>query len=90
MKTKTYGSAVLTALQAQHKSIEEVEELVNHRRLQAFIRGGSATEWLDCFWQQVAILEANKCRKKIEERNLQTIFSGNARTYKSVTVIVLK
>lgn len=87
---KTYGSAVLTALQAQYKSIEEVEELVNHRRLQAFIKGGNPLEWLDCFWQQMAILEANRCRKKIEERNLQTIYSVNARTCKSVTVIVLK
>lgn len=87
---KTYGSAVLTALLAQHKSIDEVEELITERRLQAFINGGNPAEWLDCFWKQMAILEANRCRKKIEERNLQTIFSVNAKTYKSVTVIVLK
>lgn len=87
---KTYGSAVLTALQAQHKSIEEVEELITERRLQAFIKRGNPLEWLDCFWKQMAILEANRCRKKIEERNLRTIFSANARTCKSVTVIVLK
>ena len=56
---KTYGSAVLTSLQAQHKSIEEIEKLINHRRLQAFIKGGNPIEWLGCFWQQMAILEAN-------------------------------
>lgn len=61
---KTYGSAVLTALQAQNKSIEEVEELVNHRRLQAFIKGGNPFGWLDCFWQQMAILEANRINAK--------------------------
>lgn len=87
---KTYGSAVLTALQAQHKSIEEIEKLVSHRRIKAFLDGGNITDWLDCFWKQMAILEANKCRKKIEERNLLTIFSVNAGTCKSVTVIVLK
>lgn len=66
---KTYGSAVLTALQAQHKSIEEVEGLINHRRLQAFLKGGSSEEWLDCFWQQMAILETNRCRKNLKLRN---------------------
>lgn len=59
---KTYGSAVLTALQAQHKSIEEVGNLIQHRRLQAFIKGGNATEWLDCFWKQIAIITANGVR----------------------------
>lgn len=85
---KTYGSAVLTALQAQHKSIDEIERLIDHRRLKAFIDGGMPEEWLDCFWQQIAILEANRCRKKIEARNLQTIFSINVMTCKSVIVIV--
>lgn len=31
---KGFGSAVLTALQAQHKSIDEIERLIQHRRLQ--------------------------------------------------------
>lgn len=87
---KTYGSAVLTALQAQHKSIEEIEKLIDHRRLKAFIDGGNPKEWLDSFWQQMAILEANRCRKKIGARNLRMIFSINVRTCKSVTVIVLQ
>ena len=57
---KTYGSAVLTALQAQYKSIEEVGNLIHHRRLQAFIKGGNPTEWLDCFWKNIAILKAQR------------------------------
>ncbi len=87
---KTYGSAVLTALQAQHKSIDEIERLIQHGRLQAFIKGGNSEEWLDCFWQQMAILEAQKCQKKIAEKNLRKIFSSNVKTCKSVIVIVLQ
>lgn len=64
---KTYGSAVLTALQAQHKSIDEIERLIQHRRLQAFIKGGNSEEWLDCFWQQMAILEEEIWRKKMTD-----------------------
>lgn len=85
---KTYGSAVLTALQAQYKSIDVIGKLIDHRRLKAFVDGGMPEEWLDSFWRQMAILEAQRCRKKIEERNLQTIFSINVRTCKSVIVIV--
>lgn len=59
---KTYGSAVLTALQAQHKSVEEIEELVTHRRIKAFLDGGNVTEWLDKFWHEIAILVANGVR----------------------------
>lgn len=66
---KTYGSAVLTALQAQHKSIDEIERLIQYRRLQAFIKGGNSEEWLSYFWQQMAILEAQRCRKKLKLRN---------------------
>lgn len=58
---KTYGSAVLTALQAQYKSVGEIEELIIERRLQAFINGGNPIEWLDSFWQQMAIIKANSC-----------------------------
>ena len=87
---KTYGSAVLTALQAQYKSIEEVGNLIQHRQLKAFIKGGNTAEWIDCFWKNIAIMEAQRCRKKIEEKNLQTTFSINARTCKSVIVIVLQ
>lgn len=55
---KTYGSAVLTALQAQYKSIEEIDKLIQHRRLQAFIKGGLPEEWIERLWQNMAILEA--------------------------------
>lgn len=64
---KTYGSAVLTALQAQHKSIDEIGKLIDHRRLKAFIDGGMPEEWLDSFWQQMAIIEANKINLKLKE-----------------------
>lgn len=87
---KTYGTAVLTALQAQHKSIDEIERLIHHRRLQAFIKGGNSEEWLDSFWQQMAILEAQRCWKKITEKNLRKTFSSNVKTCKSVIVIVLQ
>lgn len=66
---KTYGSAVLTALQAQHKSIEEIGNLIQHRKLQAFIKGGSATKWLDRFWKQMAILEASRCQQNLMLQN---------------------
>ncbi len=66
---KIYGTAVLTALQAQHMGIDEIEKLIKHRQLQAFIKGGNSEEWLSCFWQQMAILEAQRCRKKLKLRN---------------------
>ncbi len=87
---KTYGSAVLTALQAQHASIEEVKELIRERQRQAVLEDGNSEEWLDCFWKQMAILEAQRCRKKITEKNLRKIFSINVKTCKSVIVIVLQ
>lgn len=62
---KTYGTAVLTALQAQHKSIDEIKRLIQERRLQAFIKGGNSEEWLDCFWKQMAILEAKWKAKNV-------------------------
>ena len=62
MANKTYGSAVLTALQAQHKSIEEIEKLVLKRRIQVFLDGGDIHGWLDCFWHTIAILVANGVR----------------------------
>lgn len=61
---KTYGSAVLTALQAQHKSIDEIDNLICKRRFKAFLDGGNPKEWLDCFWQQMAILEAQRINAK--------------------------
>lgn len=61
---KTYGSAVLIALQAQHKSIDEIGKLIDHRRFKAFLDGGNPVEWLDCFWQQMAILEAQRINTK--------------------------
>lgn len=70
---KTYGSAVLTALQAQHKSIEEIEELIQERRLQAFLKGGNPFEWLDCFWQQMALIKSERilmARAKRRYRNV--------------------
>lgn len=57
---KTHGTAVLTALQARYKTIEEIEELIYHRQLKAIIKDTNAVQWLDCFWQQMAILEAVK------------------------------
>ncbi len=57
---KLNGTAVLTALQAQHKSIEEIALLVQHRKLHAFMSGGMPGEWLDMFWQQIAIIEAGR------------------------------
>lgn len=58
---KGTGSAVLTALQSQYMSIDEIEELVIERRLKTFLNGGNPFEWLDCFWENIAIMEANKC-----------------------------
>lgn len=60
--SKTYGSAVLTALQAQYKSIEDIEQLFYDRKLEAYMQGRSPDKWTDDFWQQIAILEANRCQ----------------------------
>ena len=51
-----YGSAVLTALQAQHMSLDEIGDLIPYRRLKAFIAGGDSEEWLSCFWKNMAVL----------------------------------
>lgn len=87
---RNYGGAVLTALHAQHKNSKEISRLIQQRILEAYLRGGKSEEWFDCFWHSMAILEAQKCREKIEERNLQMIFSINVKTCKSVTVSVRK
>ncbi len=57
---KHYGSAALTALQAQYKSVEEVGELIRHKKLKAFIDGGMPEKWLDEFWHTMAVLEAQR------------------------------
>ena len=56
---KTYGSAVLTALHAQYKNIEEIERLATRRRIKVFLEGRDCKEWLDEFWKQIAIITAN-------------------------------
>ncbi len=67
---KTYGSAVLTALQAQHMSIENISQKIQDRQLDDFFRGDILPEqWLDCFWKQMAILEVQRCRKNICRNN---------------------
>lgn len=87
-QTETKGEIVEVV--AQHKSLDEIERLIQHGRLQAFIKGGNLAEWLSCFWQQMAILEAQRCRQKIAKKNLRKIFSSNVKTCKSVIVIVLQ
>lgn len=86
---KTYGSAVLTALQAQYKSLNEIERLIQQRRLQAFIKGGDSEEWLDSFWEQMEILETQRCQKKINKNNLLKIYSDTVKIYNYVIVIAL-
>lgn len=85
---KTYGSAVLTAIQAQHMSIDEIEKLIQEREYKVHLKGGSPTEWLDCFWKNIAIMEAQRCQKKVCKKNSRKIFSINVVTCKSVIVIV--
>lgn len=51
---KTYGTAVLTALQARNKPIDEVGELIKDRRFNAFAAGRDSEQWLSCFWRQMA------------------------------------
>lgn len=65
---KTYGSAVLTALQAQHKSIDEIDNLICERRFKAFLDGGKPEEWLDCFWKQMALIESERILMAEAER----------------------
>lgn len=62
MANKSYGSAVLTALQAQHKSIDEIVNLAYIRRFDAYMKGDHNDTWVDCFWHNIAILVANGVR----------------------------
>lgn len=58
---KTYESAFITAIEAQHKSIDEIERLIRHRQIQAFLDGGSVRKWQDFFWHNMAIIETVRC-----------------------------
>lgn len=60
-----YGSAVLTALEAQYASIEEIGKLIQHKRLKTFIEGSNSEEWLDCFWRTMAVLQAQRLRRRL-------------------------
>lgn len=69
MPNKTYGSAVLTALQAQYMSSKEISRLIQQRSLEAYLRGGKSEEWLACYWHNMAILEAQKCQSGLKLPN---------------------
>lgn len=59
---KTYGSAVLTALQARYLSVEEIVKLIYLRRFDSYMKGDDNDTWVDCFWHNIAILVANGVR----------------------------
>lgn len=65
---KTYGSAVLTALQAQHNSIDEVGEKVCMGRYRANLKDGNDFGWLKCFWNTIAIIMSNENKMAEAER----------------------
>lgn len=56
---KTYGSAVLTALQAQYLSIEEIVKLIYLRRFDSYMKGDDNDNWVDCFWCQMSLIQAH-------------------------------
>lgn len=64
MTKRKYGSAILTAFEAQYKSIEEIELLYIHRSIRALFEGGSPLEWEDCFWGNMAGLMAAKSQRQ--------------------------
>ena len=59
-----YGSAVLTALEAQYASIEEIGKLIPHKRLKTFIEGSNSEEWLECFWRTMEAIRAQRLSKE--------------------------
>lgn len=61
--TKTYGSAVLTALQASYKGVGDMDRLIRNCMYKAILNDRDADEWLDCFWYNIGILEAQRCQK---------------------------
>ena len=52
------GSAVFTALQIKQIPISDFANVVNKRRLRAFLNGADLTKWIDTFWRSVGIVIA--------------------------------
>ena len=73
-----HGTAVLTALQANHKSVDDIGELVQDRVFDTVIRGGSADEWLKTFWYTMSILRANGQAVCGSDRNCITAENGSS------------
>lgn len=64
------GSAVLTALQAQHKSIDDVELLSRERMIKAFCKGENISDWWDVFWHNTSVLKAQSLVRRVRLENI--------------------
>lgn len=62
------GSAVLTALQAKHLSIEKIKYRMFVRRMRAFMKGADLTEWISVFWHNVGIVIAAEIAQNIKNK----------------------
>ena len=68
MNGKKCGSAVLTALQIKQIPIVELPNVVNSRRLHAFMNGANLDDWIDTFWSNVGIVIAADIAMRVKAR----------------------
>ena len=68
MNGKKCGSAVLTALQIKQIPIVELPNVVNRRRLHAFMNGANLDDWIDTFWSNVGIVIAADIAMRVKAR----------------------
>lgn len=55
---KPIGSAVYTAIEARHKSLDYIANQAPHRAFEHFLKGGLSTEWWDEFWHNYGLMGA--------------------------------
>ena len=67
-RRKPISSAVYTAIEARHKSLDYIANQAPHRAFEHFLKGGLSTEWWDEFWHNYGLMEAESvgiaCRVK--------------------------
>jgi hypothetical protein len=57
-RRKPISSAVYTAIEARHKSLDYIANQAPHRAFEHFSKGGLSTEWWDEFWHNYGLMEA--------------------------------
>ena len=64
---KAIGSAVLTALKAKTRNIDEMDMLITNARFDAVTKGVNDDKWVDAFWSQMGLIESQRIAKNINE-----------------------